>query len=111
VHRCGGRAVRRVECDLLDVVEERVEPRTAEDPDVCVPGVRVQAVFASLFDGLSGFFGLDDESLPLLSPLLLDEPSLLEELESDEPPLDSEDAASLSGFGAVLVDVERLSLR
>ena len=47
VHRAGGRPVGRVDLDLVDAVEEVVEPGAAEDPDL--GALRHQLAFAALF--------------------------------------------------------------
>jgi hypothetical protein len=80
-----GRAERRVELDLLDPVEERVEPRSPVDPDVSaatVPPGRVHPAAASVFV---------DEAVEPESVELDDE--LSDDPDDPDDPLSEDDAA------------------
>jgi hypothetical protein len=73
--RGGGLPVRRIDIDAFDVLEEGVEARAPEDPDL--GGGRAQADFP-LVEGES------DEDDLLSEELLLDSPELLEPEPSDD---------------------------
>jgi hypothetical protein len=91
---------RRVEVDLANVVEQRIEPRAAEDADADRPAgtVAAQADFSFDFDA-----GVDDpESDPDPDPepeLSFDpvEPDPDDESDEPEPDEPSFDAAALAG--------------
>ena len=101
-----GRAVGRVELDLGDVVEELVEPRPAEDPDLggCRCGVGHVSASGRRRRVLAPEPGLDPELLPAFS---LDEPLLdgrrlgrarrLDVDDSDEPEESDEDDVGRRG--------------
>src|SRR5947209_2199617 len=75
-HQHGGRrlSVRRVDVDLLDVVEERVEPGAAEHPDLG----GAQADFSVLF-------GFDDDPDPAVEESDEDDEVEEDEVAEDEP--------------------------
>jgi hypothetical protein len=101
---------RRVDVDVLDVVEERVEPGTAEDPDGRASSQRAQADFvAGLLSDLLD--DPDDPDDPDEEPELDPESEELEEPELEE--LDDSLFSDFSDFSDLLparFDDERLSV-
>jgi hypothetical protein len=76
--RCRRRTERRVDHDLFDVVEQRVQARAAVDPDVGAPGRRADGHDETEVELLVEPESLDDEDDP---------PSELEEEDDEDEPL------------------------
>ena len=93
LHRAAGRTVGRVQRDGLGVVEQRVQPRAAEHPDLH----RLELSDVGHLGDYAGVLVVDEDDDPLSLPELVELPELVDESPpvDDEPDPESDDPEEL----------------